>query len=277
MKNISNKKFFKNDSKKWVVVSIVAIAIFVSAFFIPASRDFLRNVASKVSSLADILSSVLVLETNEFRTTNNESSLVESPLLTSAAQMKANDMAIKGYFSHIGPNGEKPWVWFKKIGYKYSYAGENLAVDFTESEDVTVGWINSAKHKANLLNTNFTEIGIGVAKGMYDGHETTFVVQFFGKPFNKEVVSVATSITKVSSSTSQINKPVENIIQLTASTSPTTAIVTRSDIPDGAVLGIETSVEKEKNMNQTTLVFLLVGIPALVLVALMFIFKKKEN
>ena len=222
------KKLFKKNSKNiWAGISVLAILFFISSFFIPTSRDFIKNVASKVSSLADVLSSVLVVETNEYRSINNEAVLVESSLLTNAAQMKANDMALKGYFSHIGPSGEKPWFWFEKIGYKYSYAGENLAVDFTESEDVTEGWINSAKHKANLLNTNFTEIGIGVAKGMFEGHETTFVVQFFGKPFDNETI-VATSNVKISSTTSEAKNPIENIIKLTASTNPTTAVVTLS-------------------------------------------------
>ncbi|MCX6717715.1 MAG: CAP domain-containing protein [Candidatus Taylorbacteria bacterium] len=270
-----NKKFFKKNSKNiWAGISVLAIFFFVSAFFIPTSRDFLKNVASKVSSLADVLSSVLVVETNEYRSINNESTLAESTLLTNAAQMKANDMAIKGYFSHVAPNGDKPWYWFKKIGYKYSYAGENLAVDFTESEDVTEGWINSAKHKANLLNTNFTEIGIGVAKGMFEGHETTFVVQFFGKPFNKVVSNVVTSSVKISSTTVESKKINENIIQLTASTSPTTAVVTRSDIPNGAVLGAETNADGE-NMDSQKVMFIFIGAFVLILVVLMLIFKKK--
>jgi uncharacterized protein YkwD len=271
------KKLFKKNSKNiWAGISVLAILFFISSFFIPTSRDFLKNFASKVSSLANILSSVLVLKTNEYRSTNNEAVLVESSLLTNAAQMKANDMAIKGYFSHIGPNGEKPWVWFEKIGYKYSYAGENLAVDFTESEDVTEGWINSSKHKANLLNTNFTEIGIGVAKGMFEGRETTFVVQFFGKPFNKVVSNVATNNVKISSTTVEVKKSSENIIKLTASTSPTTAIVTRSDISDGDVLGAEVSANGESD-NSQKIIFIIIGAFVLLLVGLMFLFKKRGN
>jgi uncharacterized protein YkwD len=276
MAKFKKKLFIKNSKNIWAGISVLAILFFISSFFIPASRDFLKNVASKVSSLADVLSSVLVIQTNEFRSTNNESLLIESPLLTSAAQMKANDMAIKGYFSHVAPNGDKPWFWFKKIGYKYSYAGENLAVDFTESEDVTEGWINSAKHKANLLNKNFTEIGIGVAKGMFEGHETTFVVQFFGKPSNKVVSNVVTNSINISSTTVEVKKPIENIIKLTASTSPTTAVVTRSDISDGDVLGEEIKADEE-NINSQKVMFIFIGAFVLLLLVLMFIFKKRGN
>ena len=193
-------------------------------------------ISLKGLQFANVVSGVLVLNTNDYRSKNNENTLVQSSLLTEAAQMKADDMAKKSYFSHIGPGGEKPWVWFEKVGYKYEYAGENLAVDFTESNDVSLAWINSAKHKANLLNTNFTEIGVGIADGVYQGKNTTFVVQFFGKPFvgNKNVPKEK-----------KVLPTVVKTMQLVATSSPTTAVVTRNDLPSGVVLGArDTSVKK---------------------------------
>jgi hypothetical protein len=59
-------------------------------------------------------------------------------------------------------------------------AGENLAVNFVEAESVGAAWMNSAGHKANILNKNFEDIGIGIAQGEYQGHMAIFVVQMFG-------------------------------------------------------------------------------------------------
>lgn len=132
--------------------------------------------------LAEIFSTVLVKQTNEERVDNNLSTLRTSALLTKAAQLKANDMAEKGYFSHNTPDGKDSWYWFTLAGYAYAYAGENLAVNFTDSSDVTRAWMQSPDHRANIVNGNFQEVGIATAEGTYKGKSTTFVVQLFGTP-----------------------------------------------------------------------------------------------
>jgi len=119
---------------------------------------------------------------NGRRAENNLPELKVSPLLTQVAQMKAEDMARKGYFAHISPEGVTPWYWFNKVGYRYAYAGENLAVSFTDSEEVTEAWMNSASHKANIVGRYYEEIGTGVATGTLNGKVTTFVVQVYAKP-----------------------------------------------------------------------------------------------
>jgi hypothetical protein len=68
------------------------------------------------------------------------------------------------------------------VGYKYSAAGENLAINFVESKDINDAWMRSPGHRANILNNKFTEVGIAAAQGIYRGRQTIFVVQFFGKP-----------------------------------------------------------------------------------------------
>ena len=232
------------------IIFIVAVIFFAYVIFLPVTQNFIEKISSKISQFATILSSSLVLETNDFRLTNNENNLVESPLLMTAAQMKADDMARKGYFSHIDPQGEQPWFWFNYVGYKYSYAGENLAIDFNESPNVILGWINSAKHKANLLNKNFTEIGVGVANGVYEGHETTFIVQFFGKPYNNEVVKVATSSVNLLRTINNIN--------------PTTAVATGLDILDGKVLGMD--VNNTNQINNDLIKIIVFGISFIILI-----------
>jgi hypothetical protein len=91
-------------------------------------------------------------------------------------------MAKNSYFAHVSPSGLNSWYWFKQAGYSFSYAGENLAVDFTDSDAVNQAWLDSPTHRANILNGHYTEIGIATAEGTFEGHPTTFVVQMFGRP-----------------------------------------------------------------------------------------------
>lgn len=129
-----------------------------------------------------ISSNVITEKTNDSRAADKLNFLTVSPILEVAARLKAEDMATKGYFAHTSPQGLSPWYWFNQVGYKYTYAGENLAINFSDSGDLVSAWLNSPTHRANILNNHFTEIGVGTAKGMYQGRETTFVVQMFGKP-----------------------------------------------------------------------------------------------
>lgn len=132
--------------------------------------------------LASILPTVLIEETNTRRESQNLTSLKVNSLLEKAAQMKADDMATRGYFSHATPDGKTPWYFLDKAGYVFSMAGENLAVNFFDSKDVAEAWMNSEGHRANILSSNYTEIGIAAAQGIYQGKKTVFVVQFFGTP-----------------------------------------------------------------------------------------------
>lgn len=139
-------------------------------------------VVKKTNLLGNIYSAVLVDLTNQSRASNNQPVLVVNPVLQTVAQMKANDMAAKSYFAHTSPEGLTPWYWFKKAGYVFSYAGENLAVNFKETQDVENALLASPTHRANILDPHFTEIGIATAEGVYKGNTTTFVVESFGKP-----------------------------------------------------------------------------------------------
>ena len=133
-------------------------------------------------SLAAVISAVLVDLTNGDRGGNSLGGLTVSPVLSKAAQAKADDMAAKSYFAHVSPDGTNSWYWFRQQGYTFLYAGENLAVDFSDSINVERAWMNSPTHRANILNGHFTEIGIATAQGTYNGRSTTFVAQMFGTP-----------------------------------------------------------------------------------------------
>ncbi len=166
--------FFRNKS----IFFFLSLIIFIELSFLV--QVFV--VFDKTNFLASVLPGVLTAITNEDRSLNGASNLVANNLLQKAAQLKANDMATRGYFSHNSPEGITPWYWLEKVGYKYKYAGENLAIDFSESKDVAEAWMNSPTHRANIVNKKYTEIGIAVADGFYEGKKTVFVVQYFGTP-----------------------------------------------------------------------------------------------
>lgn len=163
--------------------------VFVSTCLIAIALFLVRNISDKLAFdrldyLSAVVSTTLTDLANESRTESGLSGLTVNPVLVSAAQAKANDMAQKGYFAHQSPDGKTPWVWIQESGYQYIYAGENLAIDFSESWNVNEAWLNSPTHRANMMYPNFTEIGIAIATGTYNGRDTTFVVQMFGTPLN---------------------------------------------------------------------------------------------
>jgi Cysteine-rich secretory protein family len=127
-----------------------------------------------------VLPAVVVEETNSERHAATLPVLVRNEVLDRAATLKAEHMASEGYFAHYSPSGVSPWHWFNEAGYPFVHAGENLAVHFTDSNTVVDAWMNSPTHRANIVNGNYQEIGVGTAKGRFEGHDTVFVVQLFG-------------------------------------------------------------------------------------------------
>ncbi|HEY4487485.1 MAG TPA: CAP domain-containing protein [Candidatus Paceibacterota bacterium] len=142
---------------------------------------------------AAVIAAVLVDLANQDRGDQGLQGLRVSPELQAAAQAKANDMATKEYFSHTTPEGYDSWHWFQQVGYVFTHAGENLAVDFSDSVDVERAWMNSPTHRANIIDGRYTEIGIAVAQGIYQGHATMFVVQMFATPAPVQQVAIKQS------------------------------------------------------------------------------------
>ncbi len=166
------------------IETVGATAALILVLFIGASAVDQILITSNSPEVAAVVASTLVDLANSDRTQNGLPALTVSPLLQEAAQLKANDEAAKGYFAHVSPAGHDPWYWFAQAGYDFTYAGENLAVYFSDSTAVNTAWMNSPEHRANILSDNFTEIGIATAQGIYQGQETVFVVQEFGAPAN---------------------------------------------------------------------------------------------
>jgi uncharacterized protein YkwD len=101
--------------------------------------------------------------------------------LNLAALAKAQDMIANNYFDHVSPSGTKPWHFFKNLGYNYSYAGENLALNYSDAKELETSWMNSEKHRENILSPHFADLGLAVVK---DGDKTV-IVEFFGTKNNQ--------------------------------------------------------------------------------------------
>ena len=162
-----------------MMLSIVLVAIFAlvnAVRFFPSIADRVLGFASNIN-VQDVLQ-----DTNQERAKLGLEPLVLNQELNQAALAKAQDMFNQQYWSHVSPDGKEPWDFIKGSGYVYKYAGENLARDFDNSEEMVVAWMNSPTHRENIVNPNFTQMGLAVVNGKLKGFNTTLVVQMFAAP-----------------------------------------------------------------------------------------------
>lgn len=179
----SSKSIFIPSRKKISPLesNILAWCVLLLFLFKVISILFLFNFPYS-TFFAEISKNVLLNLTNQERKSLGVTPLRENSKLNRAAYLKAKDMLGKDYFAHTSPDGLNPWYWFSKVGYNYQYAGENLAIDFLDSEELYQAWDNSPSHRENIINSKYKEIGIAVLTGEFEGAETTVVVQLFGAP-----------------------------------------------------------------------------------------------
>lgn len=123
--------------------------------------------------------------------------LVENPTLDDAAALKAQDMIGNNYFAHTSPSGIDPWYWFEKVNYDYKYAGENLAMDFTNALSVHKAWMKSQTHKDNIMSDKYQEIGVAVLSGIMEDRETQVAVQVFGTKITETGADVKEEISAI--------------------------------------------------------------------------------
>ncbi len=141
--------------------------------------------------VSTILPAVIVDLTNDERSGVALGHLTRNTTLDAAAQLKAQHMAEKEYFAHFSPDGISPWFWFAQADYNFVHAGENLAIHFTDTGELVDAWMDSPTHRANIINGNYTEIGIGTATGRFEGYKTVYVVQLFGTPVAPAIAQAA--------------------------------------------------------------------------------------
>ena len=157
------------------------------AFFI----NYIHATSNVLGYATDITVDKLFSLTNEQREENGLKPLKYNDQLSQAAKEKAQDMIAKNYWAHFAPDGSTtPWSFILKSGYKYEYAGENLAKNFMFSDGVVTAWMKSPSHRENMLRPEYTDVGYAIANGSLNGEETTLVVQMFGKPLGSNSLAV---------------------------------------------------------------------------------------
>ncbi len=105
---------------------------------------------------------------NEQRAANGLAPLTLSTELSNVARTKSQDMHDNNYFSHTSPTYGSPFDMMNAFGISYRTAGENIAMGYDTPEAVVSAWMNSAGHRANILNGSYTQLGVGyVADGSY--------------------------------------------------------------------------------------------------------------
>ena len=226
-------------------VAALMLAVVIGAGILADRAGLIRLPGPSHELVGAVLPGAVVALTNNERADQGLPTLTASPLLTRAAQMKADDMAAKSYYAHVSPDGTIPPAWLSRVGYKYQIMGENLVIDRDNASEVVSAWMGSEAHRENILNRQFTEIGVGVANGTYQGQETTYVVQMFAKPYGtaaptpapKKVTTVTVPATAVKTPTPQpkpVSIPVKTpVIPLPApvKTAATTTIIVRAPEP----------------------------------------------
>lgn len=158
----------KSTHKKAVAAEIFVSLAMLAVFF------------STAAQASDITGDMVIKLVNKARAVTNVAILKKNSLLQEAAEKKAQDMIDNDYFAHVSPQGKSPWYWIQQNGYDYRFAGENLAINFTNAEEQQKAWMDSPLHKKNILNPEYREIGVAVKQGKINGQMTTVVVQMFG-------------------------------------------------------------------------------------------------
>jgi uncharacterized YkwD family protein len=131
-------------------------------------------VTQPTTPVAETPTTVSAYEKQVFDLTNVERAkaglkpLVLDAKLSSVARTKSQDMHDKKYFSHTSPTYGSPFDMMKKFGITYSWAAENIAQGQRTPQEVVTAWMNSAGHRANILSSSATTLGVGyVADGNY--------------------------------------------------------------------------------------------------------------
>jgi uncharacterized protein YkwD len=104
--------------------------------------------------------------------------LKPSPLLFKVARAHAANMAKHEKMAH-DLDDKNPFQRLKEAGYKYAFAGENVAAGLDDLAEIMKGWMESEFHRKNILSEKFTEIGLGIAR---DKKGEPYLAQVFGKP-----------------------------------------------------------------------------------------------
>ena len=135
-------------------------------------NDNTSKPGNNVSSESQYISEVVRL-VNAERAKEGLAALQMDSSLNSAAQVRAKEIVTS--FSHTRPNGSSCFTALSEAGIKYNGSGENIAYGQKTPAEVVNAWMNSAGHRANIMSSKFTKIGVGC----HNSNGTYYWSQFF--------------------------------------------------------------------------------------------------
>jgi len=142
----------------------------------PKQTQSQTNQTDQSTVTPDSVAAQVIQLVNQERKNNGLPALQSDNSLNKMANMKAQDMLSKNYFSHTSPTYGSPFDMMKQLGITYTSAGENIAEGQTSAQQVMTDWMNSPGHRANILNKSYTSIGVG-----HTTSKNYWVQEFIGK------------------------------------------------------------------------------------------------
>lgn len=172
----------KDTHKKAHLLSWEGLSIYILLFILlQVSFSIVSYTKPGVLGITSGVDQKTLIElTNAERQKAGLAPVLENEALNKAAAAKGQNMIAENYWAHFAPSGKTPWDFMLGAGYKFTFAGENLAKNFYKSDDVVKAWMASPTHRDNLLNTKYRDVGIAVVEGVLNGQKTTLVIQEFG-------------------------------------------------------------------------------------------------
>ncbi len=247
-------------------------AIFYGLVFMAAKIivvAFVLLLPVEVFVLPDVLAEEqkqIIALTNELRKENNLPALAVAPKLDVSAQNKAMDMSENSYFAHE-QDGKTLSYWLSGANYGYQTAGENLAVGFNTAKGIVNAWKNSPTHYANLLDTEYSDVGVGLSGGVYKDKPTIFIAQHLAQPLT---IAKTPTPKKIASSpkltlsapppetTKEITIPdnaTSSVLAATANIAPPDVAETEPIIDTSAPTPIDKYIQAKKTLSSVTNLF----------------------
>jgi uncharacterized protein YkwD len=213
--------------------------IFYSALAVASKAivmAFVLAVPSTVFVLPDVIApqeaKVFAL-VNELRMKEGKEPLTKNVKLNGSASLKATEMADTQTFSHTGPTGHSLVYFLKQTGYAYSVAGENLAMGFSDAEELFDAWVKSPKHYDNIVDADYLETGLGISAGLFNDIPTVYVAEHFGMPKKVATVPVVAEV---------VSPPPPPISQVKIATIPKEQILSEKSQAKPVVVAMSTPI-----------------------------------
>jgi len=228
-------------------IAIKAVVVILVVFF-PLSAWLSPDIALEQGKK-------IIELTNNIRKNLSLAVLVENQKLNQIAFAKAEDMLLKEYFAHVSPENKGLSYWLSQANFKYAVAGENLAMGFAGPEEVVAAWQKSPTHYANIIDKDYTLIGVGMSEGQFKGVETNLVAQYFAAPVEIEPVAVVKPTVSIPMPVSAEKKSVlaeKEIASPIISPEKTKVVTITTPVKEEQAVKVEAYLEPETKKAQAT-------------------------